>query len=120
MKDNCNYDNNDEITSVTLLEPRKIVRIIGKEDGGIPLLACINEKGFVKEVDDTKIVIDYETNTIAQRAKIQLSNLPIVIIPDEINLTRRVLEPKHRFHRLAADIMLSLGHFGNNRYEPFS
>jgi hypothetical protein len=61
-EDNCNYDKGD-ITSVTL-EPRKIVRIIGKEDGMIPLLACINEKGFVKEVDDTTTIIDFETNTI--------------------------------------------------------
>jgi hypothetical protein len=50
LKENCNYDIGN-ITSVTLLEPRKIVRIIGKEEGGIPLLGCINEKGFVKEVD---------------------------------------------------------------------
>ena len=35
---------------------------------------------------------------------------PLIIIPDEINLTRRVLEPMHRFHRLAADIMLP-GHY---------
>jgi hypothetical protein len=45
---------------------------------------------------------------------IQLSNLPIIIIPDEINLTRRVLEPMHRFHKLAADIMLPAGFFGDN------
>jgi hypothetical protein len=119
-KDNCNYDNDDDITSVTLLEPRKIVRIIGKEDGGIPLLACINEKGFVKEVDDTKIIIDFETNTTVQRAKVQLSDLPIILIPDEINLTRRVLEPMHRFHRLAADIMLPSDYFGSNRNDYFS
>jgi hypothetical protein len=110
-KDNCNY-NTDDITSVTLLEPRKIVRIIGKEDGRIPLLSCINEKGFVKEVDDTKVVVDFETNTIAQRAKVQLSGLPLILIPDEIKLTR--------FHRLAADIMLPSGYFGGNRNEPFS
>jgi hypothetical protein len=36
------------------LEPRKIVRMIGKEEGNIPL----NEKGFVREVADTKLVID--------------------------------------------------------------
>ncbi len=60
-----NYnDNNDDITTLTLLEPRKIVRIIGKEQEGdgdsIPLLACVNEKGFVKEVDDTKLVVDFD------------------------------------------------------------
>jgi hypothetical protein len=119
--------NNSEdniITTLTLLEPRKIVRIIGKEEeyggGGIPLLACINEKGFVKKVDDTKLVVDFDSNTIAQRAKAQLFNLPIIIIPDEINLTRRVLEPMHRFHRLAADLMLPPDLFFGNQNESFS
>jgi hypothetical protein len=98
------FDNEDEMTP-TLLEPRKIVRVIGIEKD-IPLLACVNEKGFVKEVQDTKLVVDLDGNTIAQCARIQLFDLPIIIIPDEINLTRRVLEPMHRFHRLAADIML--------------
>ncbi len=68
-----NYnDNEDDMTTLTLLEPRKIVRIIGKEEGDIPLLACVNEKGFVKEVDDTKLVVDLDGNTIAQRARTQL------------------------------------------------
>jgi hypothetical protein len=61
---------------LTLIEPSEIVRIIGKEDGGIPLLACVNERGFVREVDDTKLVVDLDGNTIAERAQIQLSNLP--------------------------------------------
>jgi hypothetical protein len=112
-----NNDNNDDITTLTLLEPRKIVRIIGKEDGGLPLLACVNEKGFVREVDDTKLVVDFDSNTVAQRAKAQLLDLPIIIIPDEINLTRRVLEPMHRFHRLAADIMLPQEFSGCNQNE---
>ena len=102
------YDND---AKPTLLEPRKIVRIIGKEDRVIPLLACVNEKGFVREVDDTKLVIDLDGNTIAERAKTQLSSLPIIIMPDEINLTRRVLEPMNRFHRLAADMMLRPGSY---------
>jgi hypothetical protein len=117
--DISNYDDTD-IIGVTLLEPRKIVRIIGKEDDGIPFLACINEKGFVKEVEDAKIIIDFETNTIAQRVKVQLSDLPLVLIPDEINLTRRVLEPMHRFHRLAADLMLPKDCFGANTNDNFS
>jgi hypothetical protein len=102
------YDND---AKPILLEPRKIVRIIGKEHGGIPLLACVNEKGFVREVDDTKLIIDLDGNTMAERAKTQLSCLSIIIMPDEINLTRRVLEPMNRFHRLAADIMLSPGSY---------
>lgn len=98
---------------ITLLEPRKIVRMIGKEKGTIPLLASVNEKGFVREVDDAKLVIDLDGKIIAERAYKQLSNLSITIIPDEINLTRRVLEPMHRFHKLAADVMLTDDFFDN-------
>ena len=98
---------------ITLLEPRKIVRMIGKEEGNIPLLASVNEKGFVREVDDTRLVVDLDGKIIAERAQKQLSHLSIIIIPDEINLTRRVLEPMHRFHKLAADVMLPPEFFGN-------
>ena len=52
------------------------------------------------------MVLDLDGNTIAERAQTQLSNRPIIIIPDEINLTRRALDPMDRFHKLAADIML--------------
>jgi hypothetical protein len=92
--------------TITFLEPRKVVRIIGKEEQDIPLLASVSEKGFVKKVDDSKLVIDLEGSVAADRAKQQLSFLPLTIIPDEINLTRRVLEPMHRFHKLAANVML--------------
>jgi hypothetical protein len=93
--------------AVTFLEPRKVVRIIGREnEGSIPLLASVSEKGFVKEVDDSKLIIDLESSIASERAKQQLSNLSLTVIPDEINLTRRVLEPMHRFHKLAADVML--------------
>ena len=104
-------NNNDsdyyDTASITFLEPRKVVRIIGREkEDSIPLLASVSEKGFVREVDHSKLVIDLESSIAAERAKQQLSNLPLTIIPDEINLTRRVLEPMHRFHKLAADVML--------------
>jgi hypothetical protein len=95
----------DTVSAITFLEPRKVVRIIGREEQDIPLLASISEKGFVKEVDESKLVIDLGS-IAAERAKQQLSRLPLTIIPDEINLTRRVLEPMHRFHKLAADVML--------------
>ena len=98
---------NHDTAAITFLEARKVVRIIGKEHD-IPLLASVSEKGFVKEVNDSKLVIDLESSIAAERAKQQLSNLPLTIIPDEINLTRRVLEPMHRFHKLAADVMLPL------------
>jgi hypothetical protein len=67
----------------------------------------MNEKGSVREVDDTKMVVDLYGKVIAERAYKQLSNLSVIIIPDEITLTRRVLEPMHRFHKLAADVMLT-------------
>ena len=102
MTRSSNYDT----AAITFLEPRKVVRIIGREENSIPLLASASEKGFVKEVNDSKLVIDLEGGVAAERAKQQLSNLRLTIIPDEINLTRRVLEPMHRFHKLAADVML--------------
>jgi malate/lactate dehydrogenase len=63
--------------------------MIGKEDGNIPLLACVNEKGSVREIDDTKLVIDLYGKVIAERAYEQLSNLSVIIIPDEIILTHK-------------------------------
>jgi hypothetical protein len=98
---------NCDTAPIAFLEPRKVVRIIGKEEeDSIPLLASVSEKGFVKEVNDSKLVIDLESKIAAKRAEHQLSFLPLTIIPDEINLTRRVLEPMHRFHKLAANVML--------------
>ena len=79
--------------------------MVKKERKGIPLLTCVNEKGFGKEVDDTKLVLD-DGNTIPECAQIQLSNRPIIIIPDEINLMRKELEQMDRYHKLAANIML--------------
>lgn len=94
----------------TFLEPRKVVRIIGNEQknhvNNIPILACIGERGIVKQVNGKDITIDLPTTTAVERARLSLLDLPITIVPDEINLTRRVLEPMHRFHRLAADLIL--------------
>jgi hypothetical protein len=59
---------------------------------------------LLRRLDDSKLVIDLESSIAAERVKQQLSNLPLTIIPDEINLTRRMLEPMHRFHKLAADV----------------
>ena len=98
---------------ITFLEPSKVVRIIGKEDSR-PLLGCINEKGFVKDATESKLVVSLDKKIYADRAKEQLLNFPIVIIRDENNLTRRTLEPMHRFHRLAADLMLPRRFFDNN------
>jgi hypothetical protein len=108
----CN-NNDDDQDVITFLETRKVVRIIGKEKD-MPFLGCVNEKGFVKVVEGSKLVIDLDGKISAQRAQQQLYNLPIIIMPDEINLTRRVLEPMHRFHRLAADVMLPRELFEND------
>jgi hypothetical protein len=35
----------------------------------------------------------------------------LIIIPDEINLTKRLLEPLHKFHKLAADILIPTEYF---------
>jgi len=112
------------------LQPRKQVRIIVKEKG-IPLLACISASGGVKEIDGKRLTIDFRTKTLAKRAiNILLGNNiytndsyisndknnnrqdndflenEIIIIPDEINLTKRLLEPLHKFHKLAANILV--------------
>ena len=85
---------------MTFLEPRKVVRIIGKE-ASIPLLGCVSEEGFIRDVEGSNV------NNRSGRNPVETSQTTAiltasVIIPDEINLTRRVLEPMHRFHKLAA------------------
>lgn len=153
---NTNSNNNDDISDSSLinpkkdhcitltkdnfnvfLQPRKQIRLIVKEKG-IPLLACASVSGGVKEIDGKKLLVDFRTKTLTNRAiNILLGNSrypntnydkvlfignnkkekdliknneilenEIIIIPDEINLTKRLLEPLHKFHRLAADILI--------------
>jgi hypothetical protein len=102
------FESKRSIDEIPFLDPRKEVRIIGREDSK-PLLACVNVQGVVKQIDFGWIMVDTREATAARRARKQLSGLPIIIIHDEINLTRRILEPMHRFHKLAADIMLPEG-----------
>jgi hypothetical protein len=135
------------------LQPRKQIRLIVKENG-IPLLACASVSGGVKEIDGKKLVVDFRTKTLTNRAinilignsryqnknedKVLFTNNndkekdlakdneilenEIIIIPDEINLTKRLLEPLHKFHRLAADILIpyevaeNLGLYNNNNH----
>ena len=97
----------------TFLRPRKDVRIIGRE-GGKPLLGCVSIQGAVKEVSSNELLIDLRDLTSARRTRDQVFNYPLVIIPDAVNLTRRMLEPLHKFHRLAADMMLPPGYMDNN------
>jgi hypothetical protein len=112
------YDNTGLLPIRTFIEPRQIIRIISKEEG-IPLLACISERGVVREINrehtHTEIIVDLYHKTAVRRSKQQLfdNNLPIIIIPDEINLTRRILQPMNTFHRLAANILLPAGYFDN-------
>jgi hypothetical protein len=104
---------------VSFFEPRKIVRIISREQNSIiPILACVSEKCSVREVIDggSKIVIEIYGNKVnLKRAERQIfdRSSKLVIIPDEINLTSRVLEPMHRFHRIAADILVAPELFDN-------
>jgi hypothetical protein len=117
------------------LQPRKQIRLIVKEKG-IPLLACTSVSGGVKKIDGKKLAVDFRTSTLAKRAINVLSNKnafknsnvnnkdeknnkdaeylqdEIIIIPDEINLTKRLLEPLHKFHKLAADILVPVEYFG--------
>ena len=109
------------------------------KENGIPLLACTSASGGVKEIDGKRLIVDFRTKTMAKRAINILSNNnrsknknnnntninnrnsnykdydlqnEIIIIPDEINLTKRLLEPLHKFHKLAADILIPIEHLG--------
>jgi hypothetical protein len=112
----------DEGNNESFLEPKKVLRIIGVEkdddgndgEGGIPLLSCISEQATVMEVgnnydnnnDDNDLILGFRSKATVERAKRQLFNLPIIMMRDEINLTRRMLEPLHKFHKLAADLLV--------------
>jgi len=87
------------------LEPRRIVRIIGMEIGK-SLLSCINEQASVMEIRDNKITLSFRSKTAVRRAKRQLFHLPIILLRDELNLTRSMLRPIHQFHKLAADMLI--------------
>jgi PD-(D/E)XK nuclease superfamily len=89
----------------TFLEPKKVLRVIGKEDN-ISLLSCISEQATVMEANDFDLVLSFRSQAIVERARLQLFKLPLIMLRDEINLTRRMLEPLHKFHRLAADFLV--------------
>jgi hypothetical protein len=79
----------------------------------------MSERGVVREVNreqtHTEIIIDLYRKTSVKRSKQQLfdNNHPIIIIPDEINLTRRILQPMNTFHQLAAKVLLPIGYSDN-------
>jgi hypothetical protein len=100
------------------LETRKVVRIIRKENN-IPLLACVSKSGSIYNVKPDILIVDFRKYTTLQHAKEQLfhgdsKSYELIVIPDEINLTRRMLNPLHMLHRLAADKMVPTLIFGNN------
>jgi hypothetical protein len=87
------------------LEPRRIVRIIGIEPKR-PFLSCISEQASVMDVSNNKITLSFRSKVAVRRAKKQLFHLPIIMMRDELNLTRSMLRPIHQFHKLAADIFI--------------
>jgi hypothetical protein len=87
------------------LEPKKVLRVIGKEEG-IPLLCSISEQATAMQVNECDLVLNFRSEAAVERAKLQLFNLPLIMMRDEINLTRRMLEPLHKFHRLAAEYLV--------------
>jgi len=102
----------DEENYTTFFEPRKVLRIISREENKvIPILACVSERCNVREIIDggKEIVVEIYGGIMGvRRAQSQIFNKSskIVIIPDEINLTGRVLEPMHRFHKIAANMLV--------------
>ena len=90
------------------LEPRRIVRIIGLEENKA-LLCCISEQASVMGVKSNKITLGFRSKIAVERAKRQLFYLPIILLRDELNLTRSMLRPIHQFHKLAADMLLPPG-----------
>lgn len=110
----------DEGNKESFLQPKKVLRIIGvegdddndgDEGGRISLLSCISEQATVMEVghnddDDNDLILGFRSKATVERAKKQLFNLPLIMMRDEINLTRRMLEPLHKFHKLAADLLV--------------
>lgn len=96
------FSRNDEKVP---LEARRILRVIGKEPGK-PFLSCISEQASVMEIKKNMITLNFRSKIAVKRAKRQLFHLPLVMLRDELNLTRSMLGPIHKFHKLAADIFI--------------
>jgi hypothetical protein len=85
------------------------------------LLACISGSGSIYRVGPDVLIIDFRRYTILEHAKVQLFHgepnaYNLVIIPDETNLTKIMLNPLHRLHRLASDIMVPDLIFNDDNY----
>ena len=53
-----------------------------------------------------KSLLALDLKIAVQRAKRQLFHLPLILLRDELNLTRSMLRPIHQFHKLAADMLI--------------
>ena len=53
-----------------------------------------------------KSLLSFRSKIAGRRAKRQLFHLPIILLRDELNLTRSMLRPIHQFHKLAADMFI--------------
>jgi hypothetical protein len=90
----------------TFLEPRNVLRVIGKENN-IAAISSLSEQATVIEVNGADLLLNFRSKVIVKRAELQLFHLPLILMKDEINLTRRMLEPLHKFHRIAADYLIA-------------
>jgi hypothetical protein len=68
----------------------------------------VSKSGSIYNVEPDTLIVDFRKYTTLQHAKEQLfygdpNNYELIVIPDEINLTRRMLNPLHMLHRLAAE-----------------
>ena len=82
-------------------------------------MACVSKSGSIYNVKPDILIVDFRKYTTLQHAKEQLfhgdpKSYELIVIPDEINLTRRMLYPLHKLHRLAADKMVPTLIFGND------
>jgi hypothetical protein len=122
------YYNDNDGSSESNVDDCNVDGIVGgsssKCDSGISLLSCISEQATVLEVkddedsDNHEIILGFRSKATVERAKKQLFNLPLIMMRDEINLTRRMLEPLHKFHKLAANLLVPNNpyNYNNNCY----
>ncbi len=86
------------------------IRIIGHEQN-IPVLACINSTGTIRDINDNQAIVDiYRGNPT------QLMNLPIVLLKTDVDLTRRELEAIDTVHRSVGKLQhFAYGLLGNSK-----
>ena len=80
-------------------------------NNNIPLLACISGSGSIHKFEPDTLIVDFRRYTTLEHVKVQLfqgepNAYDLIIIPDETNVTKIMLNPLHRLHRLASDVMV--------------